>query len=598
MKNLLALLMAALLAVFLPSQANAQASQLIGNATVSGTMTFQSGANDTHASGSTMTFAIAGTTNSLLYITNSSGNVGALGLGAGLSVSGGNLVAGTSTSHNPTAKVGATAVNGSASTFMTSDSAPAIDLTFTPTWTGLHTFSITSAITSGSDYGLEITPTLNQRNATNFTALLINETVTQAGTGNQYLLDMQVGGTSEFTVTSTGVVSSGTWRGAAVGSVYGGTGFATTTVGSLLEGTTSNGWQQLASGTSGYVLTANGAASNLAWQPLTSDFDAAFSSTQGAVIYRNATSWVALSPGTAGQVLSTGGASANVSWITPSAGPGTTTTHDVASYSNTTGALEDLGTVSMASSQLTVTENYNGSVGALYVDNTSNSNNVYTAAFLSPSIGGGNKNYILFGVNSTGNNEAALDYYYASSNSSNNYLGLGFINANDVVQIFNSGQVLINNGATPAAATGELIVGNSNYTPGNTGNTHGSGLTVSRFTYALGSSPPSQYSAVAINNPNYSGSGTVTTAASLWVVAAPTSSGPTITNSYAIYVQAGACYFGAAGVTLGSIIDNESAQIGHYPNCTYTSKVSAAVNGTVPISISGTTYYVCVSTAQ
>ena len=36
--------------------------------------------------------------------------------------------------------------------------------------------------------------------------------------------------------------------------------------------------------------------------------------TQGAVIYRNATTWTVLTPGTSGQVLTTGGAGANVSW--------------------------------------------------------------------------------------------------------------------------------------------------------------------------------------------------------------------------------------------------------------------------------------------
>jgi hypothetical protein len=42
---------------------------------------------------------------------------------------------------NPTAAVGTAVVNGSASTFMRSDAAPAISLTITPTWTGLHTFN-------------------------------------------------------------------------------------------------------------------------------------------------------------------------------------------------------------------------------------------------------------------------------------------------------------------------------------------------------------------------------------------------------------------------------------------------------------------------
>lgn len=49
-------------------------------------------------------------------------------------------------SHAPTAKVGATAVTGTALTFMTSDSAPPIDLTFTPTMTGAWVFTPTAGI--------------------------------------------------------------------------------------------------------------------------------------------------------------------------------------------------------------------------------------------------------------------------------------------------------------------------------------------------------------------------------------------------------------------------------------------------------------------
>jgi len=42
---------------------------------------------------------------------------------------------------NPTHNIGLSATNGSATTAMRSDAAPAIDQTMTPTWTGLHTFS-------------------------------------------------------------------------------------------------------------------------------------------------------------------------------------------------------------------------------------------------------------------------------------------------------------------------------------------------------------------------------------------------------------------------------------------------------------------------
>jgi hypothetical protein len=42
---------------------------------------------------------------------------------------------------NPTATVGTTAVNGVAASVLRSDSAPALNLTISPTWTGTHTFS-------------------------------------------------------------------------------------------------------------------------------------------------------------------------------------------------------------------------------------------------------------------------------------------------------------------------------------------------------------------------------------------------------------------------------------------------------------------------
>lgn len=54
---------------------------------------------------------------------------------------------------NPTAQVGLTAVNGSATTFMRSDAAPALDQGITPTWTGAHTFTNQLTATFGVDLG-------------------------------------------------------------------------------------------------------------------------------------------------------------------------------------------------------------------------------------------------------------------------------------------------------------------------------------------------------------------------------------------------------------------------------------------------------------
>src|ERR1700739_629632 len=57
--------------------------------------------------------------------------------------------AGSAGSANPSATIGLTAVDGSASTWMTSDSAPALSQGIIPTWTGLHTFTGGVTITSG-----------------------------------------------------------------------------------------------------------------------------------------------------------------------------------------------------------------------------------------------------------------------------------------------------------------------------------------------------------------------------------------------------------------------------------------------------------------
>src|ERR1017187_2732996 len=49
---------------------------------------------------------------------------------------------GSGTLGNPTALVGLTAVNGSSTSGMRADGAPALDVTISPTWTGIHTFAV------------------------------------------------------------------------------------------------------------------------------------------------------------------------------------------------------------------------------------------------------------------------------------------------------------------------------------------------------------------------------------------------------------------------------------------------------------------------
>lgn len=85
-------------------------------------------------------------------------------------------------------------------------------------------------------------------------------------------------------------------------------------------------------------------AGTYTFSTLTALVDAMACSTQGSVIYRNATVWVCLTPGTNGQFLTSGGAGANVSWTSGSGtgdvvGPASATDNAAARYDSTTGKL-------------------------------------------------------------------------------------------------------------------------------------------------------------------------------------------------------------------------------------------------------------------
>lgn len=53
---------------------------------------------------------------------------------------------GDQSAGNPSASIGLTAVNGSATTFLRSDGAPALDVSISPTWTGAHAFTKNGAL--------------------------------------------------------------------------------------------------------------------------------------------------------------------------------------------------------------------------------------------------------------------------------------------------------------------------------------------------------------------------------------------------------------------------------------------------------------------
>lgn len=104
---------------------------------------------------------------------------------------------------NPTASIGLVAVNGSAGTFLRSDGAPALDVSISPTWTGQHTFAAGTITTSKP---LTITQTWNNA-AVTFNGLLMNVTNTASNAASA-LIDLQVGGVSQFKATRAGWVTA------------------------------------------------------------------------------------------------------------------------------------------------------------------------------------------------------------------------------------------------------------------------------------------------------------------------------------------------------------------------------------------------------
>lgn len=89
--------------------------------------------------------------------------------------------------------------------------------------------------------------------------------------------------------------------------------------GTLIVGNATPEWVALPLGANDSVLASNG--TTVAYETLTSLIDSAFGSAQGSVLYRGAGSWAALGPGTSGQVLTSQGAGADPVW---SAAAGTT----------------------------------------------------------------------------------------------------------------------------------------------------------------------------------------------------------------------------------------------------------------------------------
>jgi hypothetical protein len=86
---------------------------------------------------------------------------------------------------NPTASVGLTAVNGSASTVMRSDAAPALDVTIAPTWSGAHTHTNTISLNSTTAANNKITQGGAVNIGTTSTDGIVLQNTTAAAVGAQ-----------------------------------------------------------------------------------------------------------------------------------------------------------------------------------------------------------------------------------------------------------------------------------------------------------------------------------------------------------------------------------------------------------------------------
>ena len=71
-------------------------------------------------------------------------------------------------------------------------------------------FPETRVGSSGTEYGLNITPTINQTSTAGYTGIKLNVTETATGSGANNLMDLQVGGASKFVIDNAGNVGIGT----------------------------------------------------------------------------------------------------------------------------------------------------------------------------------------------------------------------------------------------------------------------------------------------------------------------------------------------------------------------------------------------------
>lgn len=102
----------------------------------------------------------------------------------------------TISSANPSATIGLAAVNGSAATFMTSDSAPLLSQAISPTWTAAHIFAPSSAVTAITVNVMANAVGMILNGGTNTSNTYLLEILTGQGSGFSSGLRIQAGTTS------------------------------------------------------------------------------------------------------------------------------------------------------------------------------------------------------------------------------------------------------------------------------------------------------------------------------------------------------------------------------------------------------------------
>jgi len=317
-----------------------------------------------------------------------------------------------------------------------------------------------------------------------FIDVVLLSNATSTGTWDYHNVAPSNASWSTNTLSWAGSYTNGTWNGNTIGVGYGGTGAtsltgyvygngtsamtASTTIptsalsGSIALGSQVSGTLPVANGGTGAATSAantifgNNTSSSAApaFNTVSSYLDNAFSSSQGAILYRGASGWAALPAGTSGYLLQTNGSSANPSWVAaPSSGvssifgtsnqviasasTGSVTLslpQSIATSSSVQFGLLGIGTAPSSSIGLSVlfsptaSGQYGFETAGLW--NPSANSQTYTNAYLQSAISGGAYtgttyyNLYLGSATSSGNLANAYQLYIAALNTGTTKYGI------------------------------------------------------------------------------------------------------------------------------------------------------------------------------